>query len=623
MRCFFIAAVAFMAVGCHFKSKVNVMKEPESPDKGPYYKLTSLDSCEADGIDGCFEEVVKPVIPDGYSLVRLFQNPDVYERISLENMLLQDRKTLEGAAILQVAELLPVFSQKATEAGFTLSAVNFDPLCSHSYSIHNGFFRPTYGTDAKNLKNVICVGKTFSQKLGVQIPMSLDPAIVAHEFYHVLFASDFLSDDKDSKILSVMAENHDLESLSEGLADHFSYTVKREFDSWFIKLLRIFYRDPDARKNLAGSSDFYTEPYRDGQRFTVLNNLLFDEGVDTLSLNRCLLKSLREDVLRALSYAQEKSVKWNRVVSLWDIKNRYGDCSGQAGIKEKFDLVWADLFKQPTGALADGAELSVVVIANRKALCSFSHAYELNSKSFQRYQLISPCSEASSITYKGDLLSFAESEQSNMPTREPVWVTAGLKLTGGGGFDCRLRAPSALLSELSLYADGAVERVGFTLPVPSSKRGSWYRDIPFGSFLSSDDDGYGISGPLSAISAAGFRFTPMKTLEQKPDIYGFNGLILLPSFGYAATDREGKNLQLAERVKSTFSMYYRDSEFRRCAQGSADCRSLLNFFVQCSSHRTALSEESPLGDYKYIPVNKLSVSIYDCTEGGVCSLKTY
>ena len=614
----------FALLSCSVKGRLDIHKPDKNADPGPFYKAVSTAACEQKGVDSCLELAEIPGIPDGYALVRIFQNPTVYEKVDLKDILPQDRKTLEAAALVTAAVLFPTLDRKARAAGYQLPSLNIDPLCAHSEAIHNGFFRTNYGTDKKSLTNIICVGKTFSQPLGREVPLALDPAIIAHEFYHALFALDFLADDQDQKILNVMFENHDLEALSEGLADHFAYTVKREFDPWFIKLLGLFYRDPQKRAELTQNHDFYTEIYQDGQRFTMLNNQLFDDGIDTLSLNRCLARGLKADISRALDYAEKNGIKWNRVVSLAEIKHNYEVCADAAQIKDKVTGAWIGLFPEPKEALASAADLSLVAISNQKALCSFSKSYGLNARSFQRYQYVSPCSAATSIVYKDSSLSFADAEQSAYPTNEPVWVTAGLKLVGGGAFDCRLRGPTALLSELALYADGAIERVGFTLPAPKSKKGSWYRDIPYGSFLAGDEDRYKIAGPLADLSAQGYRFTSQAALSQKPDpSSGLSGLLLLPSFAHTATDKEGKNKKIADRLRATFSLFYRDSESRRCAEGSPDCRPLLNFFIQCSSHRTPLSAENPLGSYKYLPVNSLKVNLYDCSGEDVCALKSY
>ena len=608
---------------CSLKSRLDIHKK-EDIDKGPYYKATSASKCESEGVEACLELVPKPQIPKGYSIVRVFQNPSVFEAVALGSILPQDRKTLEAAALVGVASLLETLDEKARAAGYELSAVNIDPLCAHSDAIHNGFFKENYGTDKKNLTNLICVGRTFSKPLGTQIPLALDPAIVAHEFYHALFASDLLSDDKDQKILRVMSENHDLEALSEGLADHFSYTVRREFDGWFVQLLKLFYREPQNRSDLTKNHDFFSDVYRDGQRFTELNNLLFEDGVDSLSLNRCMILALKENIKKALAYSEENRIKWNRIVSLADIKVAYEGCAEKAGVKEKFSEKWDQLFPSPTNdALATEVELSIVAISNQTALCSFATEYGLNARSFQRYQYLSPCSDATSVAYKDRILSLAKNEQSPTPTDQVVWMTAGLKLNGSA-FDCRLRSPTALLSELALYADGALEKVGFTLPAPASKRGSWYRDIPFGSFLTGDDGRYKIAGPLSELSAKGFRFTPIQSTEAKPEPdSGLSGLILLPSFPQTSSDKETQDKKIAERLKATFLLHYRDSEDHRCTEGQPDCKPFSNFFIQCSSHRTSFSDENPLGSYKYLPIKSLSVSIYDCSSEGACSLKTY
>ena len=624
MRGVFFLMLICAAAGCHFTSKVDVKKPQDDPDKGPYFKVTAVESCESSGTDGCLEEIAKPQVPKGYSLVRVFQDPTVFETIELSNILPQDRKTLEAASLVGAASLLDTLDEKAKAAGYTLPSLNIDPVCIHSDAIHNGFFKANYGTDKKNLVNLICIGKTFSPSLGVEIPLALDPSIISHEFYHALFASDLLSDDKDQKILKLMVENHDLEALSEGLADHFSYTVKREFDEWFLKLLRLFYREPQSRLDLTKNHDFFTDVYRDGQRFTVLNNLLFDDGVDSILLNRCMTLALKSRINAALSYADDKKIKWNRVISLADIKESYDGCAQKQGVKEAFDEKWSKLFPAPSlASLATEASLSIVAISNQKALCAFGTAYGLDARSFQRYQYLSPCSDATSVAYKDRILSLAKAEQSSAPTDEIVWMTAGLKLNGEA-FDCRLRAPSALLSELSLYADGAIEQVGFTLPVPPSKRGSWYRDIPYGSFLSGDESRYSLSGPLAALSSQGFRFTAMASKDGKPESSsGLSGLILLPSFPQPSSDKEEQNKKIAEWLKAIFSLYYRDSEARRCTDGAADCKSYSNFFVECSSHRTPMGDADPLGTYKYIPIKTFQVSIYDCTAEGSCALKTY
>lgn len=584
MKCFPLVWLCLISCG-HLSLKKN--SDAGWDGGGVAYFASSISECVEDP-EGCLVQDLLPPKPTNLKLVRSLPTSEVFKESSFEKIDSESRFTLEAAAI---AETIRTAAKVIEVTGIT-DEITIDPLCMHPSSQHNGFYRPYYGTEEKKADHFICLGYSFSEKGGL-LPLGIDPGIIAHELFHVLFSQVFRDCEECFKLV---LENHDLESFNEGWADHFANIVQDDFDPWILKRSDSTWRTRQEAANLTG--EIYGHIYRDGGKWRALADSLQAGGFDTAKIVQCSLENLSQFIRQKLS---EES--WHRIVSNKDILDNL--CLQDDG-PSKQELSYQYFKYKELSEPIEQVDLAVVAVTNERALCAFQAEHGLHSEGLQRYQSVDGCQGFSSLSYKGEGLSLADTELSRSPgvLRQPIWVGVGIKpAKGKEGVDCKLRGDTAFYSEVGLGADGS-DKVPFTNLVPRVKRGSWYRDIPFGNLKP-----YPIGGLFKSFEDSGFIFTSYDVGKEMK--HGLNGLFLLPSF-ILEGDQSQKRAKLTERLKAVFGTFHRDQDGGSCSNDDTDCFSLQNFFLECQEPKALVTTRN------------VEVGIFDCESGeGECDLKLY
>lgn len=604
-----LCCVALLTLtGCGMIKNLKKEKSNSSDGGAAYYIPKSLDECITD-TKHCLKGENVTLQSPNIKLARFLRTSEIFVPLTLESIDLRSRKTFEGAAIANTAKTLNEINNSVMKDLESTPEVYVDPYCNHPQGSHNSFYRSNFGTDEVLLRHSICLGISYESKLG-PIPLSFDNSIIAHEYFHVLF-SEFFNENND--LLNVSYENHDLESLNEGLADYFAYSLFGEYSQWFSDKNNLYWRNHKARQNLVGNKEFYSHIYKDGQRWTQFASVLAENELNVLESVKCTLTDLKTKTLAAL-----KSKTWNEVVTTKDILESFKTCLPEND--EAFLVALKQSFPDDIASgLLENVELQVVGFTNAKALCEFSKLNKLKPSQLKKYEYINGCENVTSLSFKGNSIGFAKELMSKNPSleKELVYVMAGAKVDGAGR-DCRLRGETGHLSEVLLSSDIGIEKYPFINLVPANKRGSSYRDIPFGNF--DDETMFTMGGGFESLESQGFRFISYDATNGLET--GVSGYTFLPAFLVDEESKENQNQEVANRLKGVFGSYYRTENNDRCKPENEGCFKYQNFYMECTSH---LKEKSETGLYEpvFIETKSVAVSIFDCWEDGKCYLKSY
>lgn len=569
------------------------MKKPKSvkesvAEASKAFFPKSLGEC-ASARDTCLVEGVLRELPKSVTLARLSFDSDVYKPIDYDFIREDDRRTLESAAIAQTINVVAKFSDLAKSHGIALNLV-IDPLCKHTRAIKNGFYRKNYGTKDRTAKHFVCIGHSFVDKSG-PIPLALDAGLIAHELFHILYSEFFITTD-DLMLLSI--ENHDLESLNEGMADYLAIEVSGGLDPWFLASNNLNFRTPAGREELVSKEGHYGHKYKDGQRFTELALELKRQGIEPLPWLKCGLERLNQ---KYVDLAPKKD--WQRVVGVESILDSFDEC---VSLEEKsvYRAARSKIFKEfelldPVSEI----DIGLVALTNKKAFCEFSRRNGVSASGFQKYQYIDACDGFSSLRYQSDALGLSPGELTDIPLidRNLIWVSAGVRPTQGSeGMDCKLRGDTAIYNEVGLRVDGEGEKIPFSNLVSPNKQGSWYRDFGYGNL----PNNFLIHNDFKPLEDLGFRFISYDPSKGLSD--GINGLFLLPTLRIRGSTREERRAFLAEKLKATFSIFHTDSNGIPCEKGSKECHPKQNFILECRNHTEAVWNKH------------VTVDIFDCPE---------
>lgn len=622
----------------------------KKPLEAPFYQA-SIDDC----LIGrhCLDKA-QFVDDERVKLVKLFTSSVVYEDLDTAYLREEDRESLEGAALVTAKANISKALTEAADLGFKIpSSVHVDPLCSLSLAANNAFFIPVHGFGDRALSPVICLGYQFHDES--LYPLALDEFVSTHELFHVLFHESLVGHDKKIPADSLMY-SHELDAFNEGSADFFAQVLtESSLNRLFRSLLP--WRVQGRRTDLQFHKGHHGHVYKDGMAWTEL----FEElhfRMDAMPILACSLDGLAKKLRDAKAEAHRLDLEadhirdsqllefnmWDYSYNIWqkDILHAVKQCTpeDQHGL---FDELAARYFpavheiKDP----AISAEMALVMVPNRKALCKLQKDYQLGPFNLRRYEYADACENTFSFEWAEGDFKMAEDV---MPSRgDAVFVIPAIKLDGEARA-CTLRGSSApefsyiQLFDARPYLIGTMAKK-FSHMIFRNTRGSWYRDVPLGSFPDNPSY-YRLDGPLGFLADKGFRMFPRPTIDGLPSQP-------LSGFFWSTTGRYHEQSkpreQFLEWGRFAFLPYlvslgptpacrnnpglcdYRITRpvGEKCHSPLENCEKTANYFIECESHRSAKSAEKPLGDLDKVWIAKVKSYIYHCEGEYQCELRSY
>lgn len=545
--------------------------------------------------------------------------------------------------------------EKASELGFKVpDEVYVDPLCTLSLAANNAFFIDSHGYGDRTISPVVCLGYQFHDDN--LYPLALDQFVTTHELFHVLFRESLVGHDNQVPD-DALTYSHALDAFNEGSADFFAQVLTNS------KINRLFrslipWRIPGRRTDLQFHKGSHGHIYKDGMAYTeLLEELNF--RVDAMPILACSLDHLAKMLRNAKSEANRLDIEadhklgtrllefnmWDYSWNIWeaDILHALRQCTPE-NQHRVFDDLAARYFpaaheiKKP----AISAELALTMIPNRKALCRLQKDYELSPYDLRRYEYADACKGLYSFEWAEGEFRLAEE---GLPVRgDSFFVIPSVRISNGEGRACTLRGSSAPEFSYIQAFDARPHLIG-----PKSKkishmifrntRGSWYRDIPLGSFPDNQSY-YRLDGPLGKLARKGFRFAPRPSIDGKPSqpISGFFWNVTADYHQHSS-----KREQFREWGRYVFEPYlvslgptpackrnpslcdYRMTRpaGEKCHSPLENCEKTANYFLECESHRRPKTEEKPLGELEKVWLTNIKTYIYHCEEGLECDLQSF
>lgn len=590
--------------------------------------------------------------------VKLLPNSEIYKDVDFKNIRKPDRNNIVGAGFFTALKTLYFSRRRAVESGFSVpDLLHVDANCTLPYSQNNAYFRPEYGYESKDtnkptlLKNVICLGKLFSAE--GNFSLAADKFVVSHEYFHSIFANAFLGD-KSTLQSSSLTMSHDLDSFNEGAADFFAEVSTQSF------LNSIFSALFPWRTQFAGAqtkSGLHGNIYRDGMKYKHLLSQL-NSKIDGLKLLSCSVHEMAQNMRNSKDTIDKLDEKdnfrqangrldrvhlenWGFNFTATDILKSIQNCIAPDNIgfaKIQMNQIFPEILADK---LAKKADIYAIVIPSLNALCGIQKAYQLNPQQFRNGLYIDPClgtienTDASGSLLNNLNMAKTEIDSYNMERRlfESVYVITAIRISEGEATDCRMQSMTLLSGGEVSFTTNSDDPIAplksyFNMKAFSNdgRRGSWYRDIPVGDFITGESiEKYRLQGPFAEISAAGFHAVSRETENGLPS-NGFHGYFWTLVQDLEVETKYEKYKKISSWVKKTLTPYKLDVQNYKPCNGQNSCDIVQNMELNCRSHISPTDTNKP----EYIPVkkielDKIEVGIFDCSEpgGASCTLQKY